>query len=181
MDLFSAATFNKTNQDSTTLLSSQHSQGHTAITCLMFKILTYMSFYYEIIFFPFGLIFNLLLFLMFSISSMGTTKTTRVFYMAMAYGEFVTVLFKDTFYFWAGLGVPFLTRGLSLLGPLDANSHVNNDSTELVCGLYGILWFSHEMFANYTFVVFELHRVVAIYAPLQARYLFTKRGTLITV
>ena len=156
-------------------------QGHWVITLVLYNAVNHVSFYYEICFFPFGLIFNLLLLLAFSISSVGTTKTTRIYYLAMAYGELGIVLFKDAWYFWADLGVPFVTGGLNPLGPVNAMSGIGNGSPNWMCGLQVFLWYSHEMFANFVFVVFELERVIAIYVPLHARHLFTKQGTLITV
>ena len=155
-----------------------YNQGHIFITLVLYNAVIHMSFYYEICFFPFGLIFNLLLLLVFGISSVGTIKTTRIYYIAMAYGELGTVLFKDAWFFWADLGVPFVTGGLNPFGPVNG---IGNESPKWMCGLQACLWYSHEMFANYVFVVFELERVIAIYVPLHARHLFTKKGTLFTV
>lgn len=186
MDRLLESTFNATHEydylQSTANINSQQQQqpqGHSEITLLIYKIVNHMWFYSESFFFPCGLVFNLLLLLVFGISSMGTTKTTRVYYLAMAYGDFGTVLFKDTWFYWLDLGFPFVTAGLNPLGA--ANAIGGSSSTHWMCGLHLFLWYSHEMFANFNFVAFELHRVIAIYAPLHARHLFTKRGTIITV
>lgn len=175
--LLSDAVFTATNK--TTFITI--SQTHKPITLLLFILMTNMSFYYEIIFFPFGLIFNMLLLLVFGMSSVGTTKTARVYYLAMAYGELGTVLFKDMWYFWADLGVPHITGGLNPLGAVNGMGNIGNLGNGWICGLHVFLWYSHEMFANYSFVLFELERVIAIYAPIHARSLLTKRGSLLMV
>ena len=178
--LLSDISFNATNVHQAVSVPV-YNQGHIFITLVLYNAVNHMSFYYEIFFFPFGLIFNLLLLLAFGISPVGTAKTTRIYYIAMAYGELGTVLFKDAWYFWADLGVPFVTGGLNPFGPVNAMSGIGNGSPKWMCGLQVFLWYSHEMFANYVFVVFELERVIATYVPLHARHLFTKQRTLITV
>lgn len=156
-------------------------QGHSAINLALYNVVTHMSFYYELLFFPFGLLFNALILLVFGISPLGTTKTTRVFYLAMAYGELGTVLFKDAWYFFADLGIPFITGGFNPLGVINGMGGIGNGSPIWMCGLQVFMWYSHEMFANYIFVVFELERVIAVYSPLSARHFFTKKIALITV
>ena len=146
---------------------------------MIFRVGLFTSFYYVGLFFPFGLLFNFFLLIVFGISPLGTTKTTRVYYMAMAYGELGTVLFKDAYYFWASFWLPFVTGGFNLLGPLNPLTQVINNAS--LCSLQGYLWYTHEMFANYTFLLFELERVVAVYSPLRVHRLFTLRGTLIMV
>ena len=148
------------------------------ISIRIFHLLSFISFYYVGVFFPFGIIFNVLLLIVFGISPLGTTKTTRVYYLAMASGEIGTVIFKEVWNFWASIGVPFVMKGFNPLGPLNG---IWKESPEWMCGLQVFLWYSNEMFANYTFLLFELERVVAIYTPLRARYLFTKRRTVVLV
>lgn len=180
MDWISEISFNATYEYHA-YKSTGKSQAHSAVTFVLYKIVNHMSFYYEMVCFPFGLVCNFLLLLVFGISSVGTTKTTRIYYLAMAYGEFGTVLFKDAWYFWADLGVPFVTGGLNILGPANAMGGIGKGSPSWMCGLQVFLWYSHEMFANYIFILFQLERVIAIYAPLHARHLFTKHGTIIIV
>ena len=154
---------------------------HPSITLLIYRILSLMSFYYEILFIPFGLLLNMFILLVFGSTPLGTTKTTRIYYLAMAYGEFGTVLFKDAWYFWACLGLPYVAGGRNPIGPLNTMGGIASGSPAWMCSLQVFLWYSHEMFANYAFVVFELERVAAIFLPLHARQLFTKRRTLIAV
>ena len=147
-----------------------------SITLLIYRVLSLMSFYYEIRFIPFGLLLNMFIILVFGITPLGTNKTTRIYYLAMAYGEFGTVLFKDAWCFWACLGLPYVAGGNNPIGPLNSMGGIASGSSAWMCSLQMFLWYSHEMFANYAFIVFELERVSAIFLPL-----FTKRRTLITV
>ena len=73
--------------------------GHSNISVATFKIFSLSSFYYAGIFFPFGLLFNLLLLLVFGFSKHHAKQTTRLFYFWIAYGELGTVLFKDAIFF----------------------------------------------------------------------------------
>ena len=155
--------------------------GHSNISVATFKIFLFSSFYVAGVFFPFGLLFNLLLLLVFGFSKHHTKQTTRLFYFWIAYGELGTVLFKDAFYFWGCLGVPFITEGKNPLGPLNSMGKFGKDTFPWMCGLQVFLWYSHELFANYTFLVFELDNVFVIYQPLKTPHLFTKRTCLITV
>ena len=155
------------------------STEHSALVVMLFRVFVFSSFYYVGLFFPFGIIFNLLLLIVFGLSPVGTTKTTRVYYLAMAYGELGTVLFKDAYYFWGSLGLPFVTGGFNPLGPINPLSPIGNFNW--ACGLHGFLWFTHEIFSNNIFLLFELERVVAVYAPLRVRHFFTYRKTLLMV
>lgn len=151
------------------------------ITVLIYNVLSIMSFYYVMLFFPFGLIFNLLSLIVFGTTPLNATKTTRVYYLAIAYGEFGTVLFKDGWYFWVCLGLPYVTGGQNPFGPLNSMGSIENRGPAWMCSLQVFLWYSHEMFSNYTFIIFELERIVAIYLPLHARQIITKRRTIIAV
>ena len=150
------------------------------IASLIFRIGLNCSGYYVGLFFPFGLLFNVFLLLVFGMSPMGTTKTTRVYYLAMAYGELVTVLFKDAYYFWGSLGFPFVSGGYNLLGPFNPVIYLDGNHGWM-CSVMAFLWYGHEMFANYTFLLFELERVVAVYSPFRVHRFFTLKVTLITV
>lgn len=152
--------------------------GTPQLAFILFRVGMFLSFYYVGLFFPFGLIFNFLLLLVFAMSPVGTTKTTRVYYMAMAYGELMTVFFKDAYLFWASLGFPFVFGGFNLIGTLNLLTH--RDFSWL-CSVQGFMWWAHEMFANYMFLLFEFERVVAIYSPFRVHRYFTLKGTLITV
>ena len=145
---------------------------------VVFGIFSASTFYFESFFFPLGITFNVLLLMAFSASGMGTTKTTRVYYLAMAYSELGTVFAKDFWFFWASIGIPYITGGFNPLGALNGVSPM---AVSWLCGLKAFIWYSHETFANYIFLLFELERVVAIYAPLKARKIFTKRGTIVIV
>ena len=153
--------------------------AHSAIVVMLFRVFVFSSFYYVGLFHPFGIIFNLFLLIVFGISPLGTTKTTRVYYLAMAYEELGTVLFKDGYYFWGSLGLPFITGGFNPLGPINPLSTIGNFNW--ACGLHSFLWFTHEIFSNNVFLLFELERVVAVYAPLRVRHIFTYRKTLLMV
>lgn len=152
---------------------------HSALVVILFRIFLYSSFYYVGLFFPFGLIFNAFLLLVFGMSPMGTTKTTRLYYLAMAYGELGAVIFKDAYYFWGSLGLSFATGGVNIFGPF--NPLARSGSYKWMCSVHGFLWYSHEMFANYIFLLFEFERVVAVYSPFRVRHFFTMKRTLFTV
>ena len=145
---------------------------------VVFGIFSALTFYYESLFFPLGITFNILLLMAFSASEMGTAKTTRVYYLAMAYGELGTVFAKDCWFFWASIGIPYITGGFNPLGALNGMSPT---AISWLCGLKAFIWYSHETFANYIFLLFELERVMEIYAPLKARKIFTMRCTIAMV
>lgn len=153
----------------------------TDVAVVIFRIGLYSSFYYVGLIFPFGLVFNILLLIVFGVSPLRTTETTRVYYLAMAYAELVTVFFKDGYLFWASFGLPFVTGGLNPLGFLNPLSHLGNPECYWMCSVHGFVWYTHEMLANYAFLLFELERVVAVYSPFRVHRLFTLRVTLITV
>ena len=120
-------------------------------TILLYRIFGYSCFYFIGVFFPFGIVFNALLLVVFSLTSQGTTHTTRVYYLVMAYGELGTVIFKDLWGFFLGTGLPSVFE-VNPLGPFNPALAVWGN---WLCPLMLFLWYSHEILANTTFVLFE--------------------------
>ena len=145
------------------------------LTRLLFSIYRFTSFYFLALFIPLGIVFNLLIFLIFLKLPLGT-PSTRVYYIVMAFGEFGTVLVKDLWFFWLGVGWP--TVAWDTLGPLNPHSEHFNI---WYCKLVIFMWFALEMPANLTFVVFAIERVIALYFPLKALFLFTQKRAMITI
>ena len=181
-NLLGNSSMSSSSLNSTTIPVVQTTSYISHVAWIIFRIGMNVSGYYVGLFFPFGLLFNVFLLLVFGMSPLGTTKTTRVYYLAMAWGELITVLFKDAYYFWGSLGLPYVSGGYNLLGPLNPviYSYVDGRHSWL-CSLMAFLWYGHEMFANYTFLLFELERVVAVYSPFRVHRFFTLKVTLITV
>ena len=101
------------------------------------------------------------------------TPSTRVYYIAIAYGEFGTMLFKDLWWLWLGIGWPGVLK-LNPLGPLNP---ANLSSPVWLCPLSIYLWYVHESIANNAFVLFQMERVVALYFPFRARvFLMTRQA-----
>ena len=101
------------------------------------------------------------------------TPSTRVYYIAIAYGEFGTMLFKDLWWLWLGIGWPGVLK-LNPLGPLNP---ADMSSPIWLCPLSIYLWYVHETIANNAFVMFQLERVVALYFPFRARvFLMTRQA-----
>ena len=102
------------------------------------------------------------------------TPSTRVYYIAIAYGEFGTMLFKDLWWLWLGIGWPGVLK-LNPLGPLNP---ADMSSPKWLCPLVLYLWYVNETIANNVFVLLQLERVVALYFPLRARAFLTTRQAL---
>ena len=144
------------------------------LTYLLFSIYHFTAFYYLAVFIPFGIVFNLLIFLIFLKLPLGT-PSTRVYYIAMAFGEVGTLLITDPWFFWRGVGWP--TVAWDPLGPLNPHSSI----TDIwFCKAVVFVWFALEMSANLTFVVFAIERVIAIYFPLKALS-FTQERSMLTI
>lgn len=158
-----------------TALSNSTSQP-PHLTHVLFRIYHFSAFYFLAPFIPLGIVCNLLIFLIFLKTPLCTTPSTRVYYMAMAFWELGTVLIKDLWFFWFGVGWP--TVVWDTLGPL--NPHSEN-SAAFLCPVVVFIWFAHEMPANLTFVVFAIERVVALYFPLRAHYIFNQKRAIYTV
>ena len=144
------------------------------LTYLLFRIYRFTAFYFLAFFIPFGIVFNLLIFLIFLKLPLGT-PSTRVYYIAMAFGELGTVLVKDLWFFWLGVGWP--TVAWDPLGPLNPHSDIID---QWYCKGVVFVWFSLEMSANLTFVVFAIERVIVIVFPLKARS-FTQERSMVTI
>lgn len=179
-DFYIELSSNTTNSQPS-ISDENHLVNHDNMSASIFRILSFSSFYYAGMFFPLGLFLNVLLLLVFWHSKIAKSNRTRIYYLAMAYGEFGTVLFKDAWYFWASLGVPFVTGGFNPLGPLNSMSTTENNSYSWTCGLNVFLWYSHELFANYTFLLFEIDCVCTFYKTFGTNRLLTKRYSLILV
>lgn len=143
------------------------------LTVTLFKIFTNATFYYLTPFIPLGILFNILILLVFGRSGLGTTKTTRIYYLVMAWGELGTVIFKDLWFFALGIGVTEVFKA-NPIGVL--NVHVVNNP--FLCSFLWFIWYIHEMAANNAFVVFEFERVFALYMPLQSLSFNTQRKAL---
>lgn len=142
------------------------------LTNILFKIFTNAAFFYLFPFIPLGIVFNIIILLVFGRSRLGTTETTRIYYLVMAWGELGTVLFKDLWFFYLGIGVTEVFH-TNLIGAL--NVHVV--SNQFLCSFLWFIWYAHETAANNAFVVFEFERVFALYMPLKSRFStwFTQR------
>ena len=107
-----------------------------------------------------------------------TTKTTRIYYIVIAYDEFCTVFFKDLWRYFFEFGYAQMFPGANSLGVVNVSL---SPSSALLCTLVNFLWFAHEILASNTIVMFELERVVALYFPFKARHLFTQKKALLIV
>ena len=162
----------------TTIIVTNYTSNDTFppdLTRLLFSVYRFSAFYFLALFIPLGIVFNLLIFLIFIKLPLGT-PSTRVYYIAMAFGELGTVLVKDFWFFWLGVGLPSVAW--DTLGPLNPHSDLINI---WYCKLIIFLWFALEMPANLTFVVFAIERVIALYFPLKALFLFTQKRAIITI
>lgn len=145
-------------------------------TIVLFNIYHFSAFYFLAFFIPLGIVCNVLILLVFFKTSLGTIPSTRVYYIAMAFGELGTVLIKDLWFFWLGVGWPSVA--LDTLGPLNPHSV---KSSLWYCKAVVFMWFAQEMTANLTHVVFSIERVVAIYFPIKAHFIFTQKRAIFTV
>lgn len=145
----------------------------------LFRIYCVFTFYFNIPFIPFGILFNLLSLVIFSRTSIGTTTSTRVYYLVMAYTELTTVFMKDFWFFWLGLGFPMIF-GIDPLSAIRLNPHSDSSFSQL-CNIMIYIYFIHEMVANATFVLFAMERVIALYYPFFALYWFNRVRALIAV
>ena len=136
----------------------------------LFHIFCVFTFYFNIPFIPFGILFNLLSLLIFSRTSISTTTSTRVYYLVMAFSELTTVFMKDFWFFWLGLGFPTIF-GIDPLSVIRLNPHSDSSLPQL-CNIMIYIYLIHEMVANMTFILFAMERVIALYYPLFALYWF---------
>lgn len=104
----------------------------------------------------------------------GLTPSARVYYSAIAIGEFGTMFFKDLWWMWLGMGWP----GVLQLNPLGPINPADMRSPVWLCPLILYTWFVHETVANNAFVLFQMERVVALYFPLRARKFLTSQQAL---
>ena len=150
------------------LLTPTSKSLQSAESVIFIKIFYHLTFYFTGIFIPPSIIFNIIILCMMIKSGKGTQETTRLYYIVMAYGELGTVIFKDTFWLWLGIGWPSVL-GIDLLDKLN----MHRKSTDPICSLVLFMWYIHEMIANNTMVLFAVERVVALYVPLHVHSLFT--------
>lgn len=101
---------------------------------------------------------------------MGTTSTTRVYYIIIGFGELGKLIFKDLWILFLGYGWPYIFAGHNILGVLNPALSRNHP---MLCQLSLTLWFFHEILANTAFIVFESKRVAALYCPFRSRMFFT--------
>ena len=148
---------------------------------ILFKLLTilgYVSFYVPLIFAPIGIVLNILIIIIYSSFSLETKNTTRLYYISIAISELGTLIFKDVWFSFLGIGLDFVFNGHNPLGDLDSSSL---SSPYWICPLNAFLWYFFEIIANNTFVILELERLGALYFPLQTRSVFTMKKALIAV
>lgn len=152
--------------------------SHDYLTIVLYRILNYACFFYIGPLIPFALVFNFLIVVIFVRSPVGTTKTTRIYYIVIAYGEFWTVFFKDLWRYFFEFGYAQVFSGANPLGNVNVSL---SPSSALLCTLVNFLWFAHETLANNVLTLFEVERVVALYIPLHSRHMFTQTKALVIV
>ena len=153
-------------------LANETIHPHEPLTETLFKLYTRSAFVFTGPFIPIGIFFNTLILIIFIRTGTGTTPSTRVYYVAMAYGTLGTIFIKDMWFYYLAVGVPSVFPGWDPLGPLNPHSRA---SSLILCKIIVFLWFTHEMFSNLIFTVFAIERVTAIYSPFKALYFFTKK------
>ena len=148
---------------------------------ILFKLLTilgYVCFYIPLIFAPIGIVLNILIIIIYSRFSLDTKNTTVFYYISIASSELGTLIFKDLWFGFFGIGWDFVFNGHNPFGYLDSSSL---SSPSWICPLNAFLWYFFEIIANNTFVILELERLGALYFPLQTRNIFTMKKALISV
>lgn len=145
----------------------------------LFRIYCFFAFYFILPFIPLGIIFNLLSLVIFSRTSLGTTSSTRVYYLVMAYSELTIVFLKDFWFFWLGVGFPSVFY-MDPLSVINLNPH-SQSSLGPLCNIMIFLYFVHEMMANMTFIIFAMERVFALYYPFASRIWFNQMRSLVAV
>ena len=110
----------------------------------------------------------------YAVPIISVTPSSRVYYKAIAYGELGTMLFKDLWWLWLGVGWP----GVLGIDPLGLANPKASSAPKWLCPLSLYLWFVHETIANNCFVLLQLERVVALYHPLRARAFLKTRPAL---
>lgn len=138
------------------------------------KIFYNLAFYFTGIFIPPAIIFNILILCVMITSIKGIPETARLYYIVMSYGELGTVLFKDMLWLWLGVGWPSVLY-FDILGQLNMHRASNHF---IVCNLVIFIWYTHELIANHTMILFAIERVVALYAPLHVHAIFTFKRSL---
>lgn len=146
-------------------------------TQIIYHIYCYFTFCYNLPFIPFGIIFNLLSLIIFSRTPLGTTSSTRVYYLVMACTEMVIVFMKDFWFSWFGVGF-IQVFGSDPLSAIRLNPH-SESSFPLLCNSMIFVYFVHEMVANVTFLLFAIERVIMLYKPISARYWFNRVRSLL--
>ena len=164
-----------TNFSNSTLISYPTQYN---LTEKIFHAYSFFTFYFILPFIPFGIIFNFLSLVIFSRTALGTTSSTRVYYIVMAYTEMTTVFLKDFWFFWFGVGFPSVFK-LDPLSQIHLNPH-SKTSLGPLCNIMIFLYFIHEMVANMTFVLFAIERVIVLYYPF-SRYWFNQKRALVAI
>ena len=100
------------------LIPNETLPSHEPLTKLLFKLYTRSAFIFTGPFIPVGIFFNTLILIIFLKSGSGTIPSTRVYYISMAYGTILTILIKDTWFYFLAAGVPSVFDGWNPLGPL---------------------------------------------------------------
>lgn len=171
--------YNRFSSDDNNSLINKNLNKPYNTTQTLFRIYCYSAFYFLLPFIPFGIILNMLSLVTFSRTGKGTTSSTRVYYIVMAYTELTTVFFKDFWFFWFGVGFPSVFS-IDPLSAIHLNPH-SKTSLDALCNIMIFLYMTHEMVANNSFVLFALERVISLYYPFFARYKFNKIRALMAI
>lgn len=155
-------------------INSLTSTTNAPLTITLFKIFTNAAFFYLMPFIPLGILFNILLLCVFGRSRLDIEKSTRIYYLVMAWGELGTVIFKDLWFFNLGVGVTEVFKA-NPIGEL--NVHVVNN--EFLCPFLWFIWYTHETAANIAFVALEFELVLVLYMRHWSHYWFSERNALV--